>query len=351
MMDDLDNLRSAVVWGLDTGVEEDEQTAVAIIARLAYEAATRGTGIGRWAEQAVPVLERSTPGFRNAVLGAATAAAQFRGDFDASDRYARAALEDGYPPDDPSPCLATVYLAVVLSFAGRRDDAARHLEAAEEAMVGRDDEDYVRIWLQQVRVIMSVFGDDEEEQIAQARLAMSLAERTGNPTNLARASFALGWAVRYRDPDEAIAALDRAVELGRRGAGTASGPSALSVAAGIAASQGDAEGAITRLRDALEESVRAENWQMITTGLEVAVDIFCYVGQARAATILAGAVETTLAPLRNPYHASRGPGLAVRTSNLGRARETLGDSVYEQARAEGVAMSRQDALAFVLQRL
>jgi hypothetical protein len=28
MMDDLDNLRSAVVWGLDIGVEADEQTPV-----------------------------------------------------------------------------------------------------------------------------------------------------------------------------------------------------------------------------------------------------------------------------------------------------------------------------------
>jgi predicted ATPase len=51
MMDDLDNLRSAVVWGLDTDDEEDRQTAVAIVAWLAYEAQTRGTGIGRWAEQ------------------------------------------------------------------------------------------------------------------------------------------------------------------------------------------------------------------------------------------------------------------------------------------------------------
>jgi hypothetical protein len=41
----------------------------------------------------------------------------------------------------------------------------------------------------------------------------------------------------------------------------------------------------------------------------------------------------------------------VRTANLARARETLGDSLYEQARAEGVAMSRQDALAFTLQHL
>jgi hypothetical protein len=78
------------------------------------------------------------------------------------------------------------------------------------------------------------------------------------------------------------------------------------------------------------------------------VDIFCYVGEARAAAILVGALETTLAPMRNPYNASRGRGLAVRTANLAQARESLGDACYEEARAGGAAMTRADALAFVL---
>jgi hypothetical protein len=42
------------------------------------------------------------------------------------------------------------------------------------------------------------------------------------------------------------------------------------------------------------------------------------------------------------------PGLAVRTANLAQAREALGDTCYEEARAEGAAMSRQDALGFAL---
>jgi hypothetical protein len=62
-------------------------------------------------------------------------------------------------------------------------------------------------------------------------------------------------------------------------------------------------------------------------------------------------VETTLAPHRFPDVASRGPALALRTANLDRARRELGDSVYEQARAEGAAMSRQDAFAFAVRHL
>jgi predicted ATPase len=351
MMADLDNLRSAVVWGLDTGVEEDEQTAVAIVAWLAYEAQTKGTGMGRWAEQALLALGRSTPGYRNAVLGAAAAAAFYRGDFDAAERHVRAAVEEGYPPDDPSPCLAVIWLAVILMRKDRREDAARHLDAADGAMVGRVDEDYVRSRLQGVRVIVNLFADDEDEEISQARLAMSLAEGTGNPTNLAMASFALGWALRHRHPDGAIAAFDRHVALARRAATTMSLPAALSHGALVAALLGDDKEARARLREALEESIRHDDWQQLTLSLDIAVDAFCSLGEARAAALLAGAVETTLAPRRWPYLASRGPGLAVRTANLERVREALGDIRYEQARAEGVAMSRQDALAFVLEHL
>jgi predicted ATPase/class 3 adenylate cyclase len=351
LMADLDNLRSAVLWGLGTGTEEDQQPAVTIVAWLANESLSRPTGIARWAEEAIPALQGSTPGYRSAVLGAAAASAQAQGDFEASERYARAALEEGYRPDDPSPCLASIYLAVLLMYQGRRDDAARQLDAAEAAIVGRNDEDYYRSWLHSIRVMSNLFADDEDEEIAQARLAMSLARRTGNPTNLARASQALGLALRHRHPDEALAALDRYVALAKRAANTSALAAALSVAAQVAASQGDAEGAKTRLRDALEESIRDDDWTLTTVSLDIAIDTFWYLGEARAAAVLAGAVQTILAPQRWPYVAIRGPGLAVRTANLAQARETLGDTCYEQAWAEGVTMSRQDALAFALQHL
>jgi hypothetical protein len=351
LMGDLDNLRSAVVWGLDSGVTEDEQTAVAIVAWLAYESWTRATGIGRWAELAVPAAVRSTPGYRHAVLGAAAEAAQLRGDFDASERYARAAVNDGYPPDDPSPGLAAIYLAVLLMYKGQRDDAVRHLDAVERAIVGREDEDYVRSWLQHARVGACLYAEVEDEEIAQGRLAMSLAQRTNNPTSLAQASYALGWALRHRHPDESIAAFDRCVALSRGGANTSVLALALSHGSRVAASQGHAERAKAKLKQGLEESIRDDDWPQLTASLDSAVDTFCYLGEAGTAAVLAGALETTLAPLRWPYVSSRGPGLAVRTANLARVRETLGDTVYEQAWAEGVAMSRQDALAFVLRHL
>jgi predicted ATPase len=351
LLGDLDNLRSAVVWGLDSGVEEDQQTAVAIIAWLAYEASNRGTGIGRWAEQALPALGRSAPGYRKAVLAAASATAFFQGDLDASERHAVAALEEGYPPDDPSPGLASIWLPVILVYQGRHDDAAWHLDAAEQAILGWDDEEYLRSWLQSDRVFINLFAEDPDEQVAQGRLAMSLAQRTGNPTMLAVASYTLGDALRHRHPDAALAAFDRSVALARGGASTLTLVIALSHGAREVAALGDADGARARLKDALELCLRDDDWATSAQSLDDAVDIFSCRGEARAAAVLAGAIETNLAPLRDPYVALRGPGLVVRTANLAQARQQLGDSCYEQARAEGAAMSPQDALAFALQYL
>jgi hypothetical protein len=285
------------------------------------------------------------------VLGAAAVAAFYRGDRDASEFHARAAVAEGYPADDPSPCLGSIYLASILMHQGQNEDVARHLDAAEKATLGRDDDEYLRGWLQSIRVILGLFADDPDEEIAQGRVGMSLAERTGNPTILAQASFAIGLALRHRHPDEALAAFDQSVLLVRRGASTIILATALSYGAQAAASLGDADGASARLRDALEESLRNDNWTVLTDGLDAAVDIFSFRSEARAATVLDAAIETTLSRLRFPDLASRGPGLAVRTANLVRARETLGDSYYEQARAEGAAMSRQEALAFTLQHL
>jgi ATP/maltotriose-dependent transcriptional regulator MalT len=284
------------------------------------------------------------------VLGAAAVAVFYRGDFDASERYARAALDEGYPPNNPSPFLASIYLALILVYQERREEAARHLDAAENAIVEREDVEYLRSWLHG-RVSLNLLADDPDQEIGHARLGMSLAQRTGNPTMLALASYALGWALRHRHPDEALAAFDRCVALARRGAQPIALPSALCFGAQVAAALGDADGARARLRDALEECIRSDDWAIITQSLDVAVDILSYRGEAGAAAALAGAVETTLAPLRYPYISSRGPGLTVRTANLARARQELGDSGYQQARAEGVAMSQQDALAFALQHL
>ena len=115
---------------------------------------------------------------------------------------------------------------------------------------------------------------------------------------------AVGWLA-----DEALAAVDRHVALARRAASSSVIAEALALGARVAASQGDADGAKTRLKDALQESIRDGDWPSVTNSLDAAVATFCYLGETEPAVVLAGAIDSTLAPLRWPYIASRGPGL------------------------------------------
>jgi predicted ATPase/class 3 adenylate cyclase len=347
LMADLDNLRAAVVWGLDSGDEADEQSAVRIVAWLAWQAATRTTGVGEWAERAIGATARSSPGLRSAVLGAAAHGALLRGDLDACERYALAAVEEGYPPDDPAASLAALALGARLMYVQRRDDAAACIDAAETALSGRGD-DVSLLALQIARVSLALFGDDEDEEIAQARRAMALAERIGSPTGLAGASYCLGWALRHRSPEDALAAFDRCVAYA---VGWVAAPNALMFGARIAAARGDANGAKARLRQAIAFSVRDDDWLFIVGCLDAGVDLFCDIGDPWHAAVLSGAVETSLASMRFPSIGSAGRELGIRTANLARARAELGAERYEEAYAKGASMSREQALALTLDLL
>jgi predicted ATPase/class 3 adenylate cyclase len=344
LMAELDNLRAALVWSLDSEAEEDAETAVRIVAWLAFQTFSRPTSIGGWAEQAIEAAQRSSPGLRQAVLAAAANGALLREDMQAMHRYAAAGAGEGYPPDCPEPYQAVAMLAVSLIYAGRRDEAAACLEAAEAALAGRAD-DFTLGQLQTLPVMLSLYADDEDKEIAQARRAMAAAERTANPTLLAEASYALGWALRHRQPSEALIAFDQVPALA---VSVNQEPIAWAFGARIAAAQGDTEGAKARLRQGLEACIRDDAWIYITGCLDSGVDTLCYLGASREAAVLAGAVDTTFAAIRFPHVGSTGRALAARTENLARARRALGDPRYEQAYAEGAAMSREQTVALVL---
>jgi hypothetical protein len=128
---------------------------------------------------------------------------------------------------------------------------------------------------------------------------------------LAVGSCALGWALRHRHPDEALAALDQSVALARGGASTIVLPQALFFGAQVAAALSDADGARARLRDALEECFRNEDLTLLTISLEAAVDTFSYRGEARAAAVRRRRGRN------HPGAASRSPPCRPRTRPCG----------------------------------
>ena len=118
--EELDNLRAAFNWALDSDDEEDSELAIAIVAHLGNEASTSvASGIGMWAERAIPRAQRSAAGRRHAVLGAAAyTVMQSGGDPERAGAIARDALSNGLPPDSPNALLAHNALAMSEGYLG-----------------------------------------------------------------------------------------------------------------------------------------------------------------------------------------------------------------------------------------
>jgi len=349
---DLDNLRSAVSWGLDSAEAPDQRVAVATIAVLAYEVQDRPNGIGTWAEQAVEAAQSAPAGHHDAVLGAASWAAQIRGDIQACVRYAEEALAAGYPPDSPAPGAAAAMLATGYMYLGRREEAEAALSAAIDALDRRSMHPYYMAQLRMSRVGTGMLVDDPAAEIDEARAALRLAEEAGSLTLLSYTSFAVGWSLRYLDPSGAMAAYDRCVALSRQLRSGFLLPLGLAFGAAIRAKQGLVPDALADMLAALEKSALDSDWPFIASELDSAVDMFSALGEWRTAAVISAVIETpSLVTIRYPTISQLGPGLDVRTELLARVRRELGDEAYEHAERVGRSMSREDALAFCLDQI
>ena len=100
---ELDNLRAAVLWGLDSTLEEDGALAVRTIAELVGTGTWGWTGIGSWAEQALERVEGADARYRSLIVTGASYNAYYRGEFALARRLAGDARRLGVVAGCPSP--------------------------------------------------------------------------------------------------------------------------------------------------------------------------------------------------------------------------------------------------------
>jgi predicted ATPase/class 3 adenylate cyclase len=345
--EELDNLRAAVNWSLDSGTEGDSQYAIRIIAALAYLAnQDRPSGVGAWAERAIDVAEVAEPAFRAPILAAAAESARGRGETEVAHGLAVEALRDGIPAESPETVLAYVVLSVTDATLGNPELAyedSRAGIAAAEASVGSDT--FATPVMQCVATIWATFLGDADGALRLAESSLQTARRVGNPTLLTVALYSFGGLLELDDPSRAAECFDEVITLVDAGAATTVYSPALGASAVLCARAGDPEVALQRLRLGIDRSHYEADIGFLVGAVVSATIVFESLGSRLIAACLAGVA--TLGPYA-PFNI----GIAALRVGLPdvivRLRTELGTPAFEAAAARGAEMTPDEIHAFVM---
>jgi predicted ATPase len=352
---ELDNVRAAVTWALDSPAEADAELGVGIIAHLEFETVTSmSSGVGAWALRAVPRVDASAPARRQAVLGAAAYHVQVSlGDFEHARELALAGIAEGVTElGGRVSTLAYITLAQNYMATG---DIDRTRGVIDECLRGADalidDPGFTRssVLAASAAMLMSMGATDDAKVDADA--AMVDAQRCQTPTCLTLSYFAVGWAWIADDPDRALAALDESIALTRAGANDGAYGAALSEAAALRARRGERLEAIEDLREAIAHRHEVGDLLNLTVALRRASGIVGELGYTHLAAVFTGIA--TGHHLNEMMKAMTLPGeeLAFNRSVDVRVRAELGPAAYEAATARGAALTTSEIVDCTLDEL
>jgi hypothetical protein len=332
---EIDNVRAAVLWSLDSANENDGELALRIIAELTASTFEDWSGVWFWAEQAVERAKRASPFLRSPVLAVASSSAFYRTDYVAAHQLAREALRDAVTTDSPAPELP--YMALMVSSRPHqiRDILAEGLAAIDA--VGAKPYSYAR--LHSTAAGCAAQYGDLEFAAAEAKETLRLGHQVNRRSVITLGLYLVALTTWRSSPDEALAALE-ATGIPTELSATMRGRS-LALAAQLRAAKGDAPGAISALREAIPETHRYGELTGIATTFDRGIQVLTHLGHYELAAVLGGiATEGVFANTYGvPAHE-----LPDRQSALERLEAELGTERYAAAIARGAAMSYDEAL-------
>lgn len=340
---ELDNLRTAVGWSLDSQDADVALFAMRIVASLGVFTNTApASGMGAWAARAAARLDGVSLELRVAVLGAAALRALQRGDLGASAHFAQLAVADGIPADCPSPTQA----AAALGMNAAVTDTAEAIRLLREGALQLEAIDYQ--WgvlnLELVAAIfLSALGDTTT---AQREMAMLLprARQHGNPANLVIALFAYADAWWRDDPNTALAMLEESLALTEQGASVVVFDAAHMLLGSIRALLGDPLGAIAAFLEALEYDDRIGNRQQAMSAIWGAVEPLSAAHEHDVAAVCVGMTEA--GPFAALIMDASSQDVEAHEQAREAARVALGEVRYRQLLGEGATMSYDEAIAW-----
>ena len=279
---ELANLRAAQLHCVEAG-----RTDLALrlaVALFRYAMFRLQDEVLRWAAAAVDMPTADDHPRFAAASAAAGWGCGLRGERAAAERYAERALTmlDADDPERAGPVEVLAHLAL---WEGRLDECLR-LCADAEAVIADPYELLPRV----VRALALAYDGRAEEASEVAGRLRDDAERLGNPTMLAAASYALGEALMIQDPTRAAALFDRAATLARSVRNRLlSGVAAVS-AASLLAREGEPTAAFRSFETVMDDLQGASDWTHLWTGLRSLVELLTRIGADHDAAFLHAAV-------------------------------------------------------------
>jgi predicted ATPase len=337
---ELDNLRAAHQWAIG---HRDADLALRLSAALHFYAVHRlRDDVLGWAFAAAALPTAAGHRLRATACASAGFGAAHRGERAAATRLA----VDGMASATDTSATADVYetLAVIAIYEGRLADSRRY--GREAVLAARRAGDMYRAqWSSHVEALAAVYARDQVAPVMVESVHAG-AVALGNPTHLAWAWYLRGEAVLDTDPDQALAAFERAVELAE--------PVRNSFVRGVAlVSAGSARGrsadpwsAVGAFREIVCQWREAGDWTHQWTTLRNLVDLLVRLEVDEPAAVLLGAASAA---------ASAQPVFGVGAERLARAervlRARLGATRFDDAAERGSRTGDDDLVTFVLDEL
>jgi predicted ATPase/class 3 adenylate cyclase len=345
LADDLDNLRAAVTWALDSAAPDDRALGLRIIAHLALETNNdRTVGVGPWAIRAGDVARGADPAIECAVLAAAAEDLRGRGEFDAAHDLAREALTD-LTLDSDGPVLAYLALSSVVATRGHPRAAMDEVLVAKSTIEASTGRTFRTALLAILASVWAGFAGELTQAESLAAEALATARGLDNPSLLASGLFARANALHRVDPEEALRDYEESAALTRSGASDGAFAGALGFVALLYHRRGDSATALDRVIECTEWTWELGDQSQVQNGLASGAVILLDLGECQlAATLLGGGTHTSIATNDIAENDPRWNLVDVRT----RLRAELGDAAYDNAWSRGAEMPTEPFVAYAI---
>jgi predicted ATPase/class 3 adenylate cyclase len=336
--DELDNLRAAVTWALDTG---RPGPALTCVGELGFQTLRIEPAVGSWAEAVVACPEaRDDRGFPAAQAFLAwTKLREGRGE--AARRLSREALEglDRLAGRATHPWRVFSAVAAIQAILGQKPITAarRWLEAAEV-----DGDDYeTALAMTMVSVGQLMEGDATAAETAEQ--AVRAARLCGSPSAIAYSLFCLAQALTVDDPQRALRLLEESRQSAEAAANDYAALIASSIRSSLLSIAGDNEAAAWAFLELAHRASRDGHRDQLAFHTYVVAGCLAAQGRTEPAATLWGYSEALLGT-RDPV-AYLNFAIEVQQALTGLSAE-LGPLRFTSLKAQGALMSDEDALRY-----